>query len=113
MKEKFWRIKKDAEIPFHNNVDYCIGTGRMGLALQKEYQDQLELVQKEIGFSHIRGHGLFSDDMAIYQEYSLTYPASRRQGRLSGPSVSISVVSFSPSPRGQENPAAATSATVD
>ena len=70
MKEKFWRIKKDAEIPFHNNVDYCIGTGRMGLALQKEYQDQLELVQKEIGFSHIRGHGLFSDDMAIYQEYT-------------------------------------------
>ena len=50
MKEKFWRIKKDAEIPFHNNVDYCIGTGRMGLALQKEYQDQLELVQKKAVF---------------------------------------------------------------
>lgn len=54
---------------FHNNVDYCIGTGRMGLALSKEYQDQLELVQEEIGFRHIRGHGLFCDDMAIYQEY--------------------------------------------
>ena len=80
MKEKFWRIKKDAEIPFHNNVDYCIGTGRMGLALQKEYQDQLALVQKEIGFSHIRGHGLFCDDIGIYQEtpegeseYNFTY----------------------------------------
>lgn len=67
---KCFRIEKDAQIPFKNNVDYCIGTGRMGLALQKEYQEQLALVQEEIGFSHIRGHGLFSDDMAIYQEYT-------------------------------------------
>ena len=56
------------EYEFNNYVDSCIGTGRMGLALQKEYLDQLELVQKYIGFKHIRGHGLFSDDMAIYQE---------------------------------------------
>ncbi len=56
-------------IPFHNNVDYCVGTGRMGLALTQEYMDQLKLVQEEIGFKHIRGHGLFCDDMAIYQEY--------------------------------------------
>ncbi|MDR0948989.1 MAG: xylan 1,4-beta-xylosidase [Lachnospiraceae bacterium] len=62
-------IAKDAQIPFHNQVDYCVGTGRMGLALQKEYQEQLALVQKEIGFSYIRGHGLFNEDMAIYQEY--------------------------------------------
>lgn len=55
-------------VKFHNNVDFCVGTGRMGLALQKEYYDQLKLVQEEIGFSHIRGHGLFSDDMAIYRE---------------------------------------------
>ncbi len=55
-------------VPFHNQVDFCIGTGRMGLALQKEYQAQLKLVQDAIGFSHIRGHGLFTDDMAIYQE---------------------------------------------
>lgn len=58
------------EVPFHNCVDFCIGTGRMGLALQEEYQKQLALVQAEIGFSHIRGHGLFSDDMAVYQEYT-------------------------------------------
>lgn len=54
---------------FNNKVDYCVGTGRMGLALQKEYYDQLKLVQEEIGFKHIRGHGLFTDDMAIYHEY--------------------------------------------
>lgn len=62
-------IREDAEAFFHNNVDYCIGTGRMGLALTQEYQEQLRLVQEEIGFLHIRGHGLFCDDMAIYQEY--------------------------------------------
>lgn len=54
---------------FHNHVDFCIGTGRMGLALQKEYMDQLKYVQDKIGFTHIRGHGLFADDMAIYHEY--------------------------------------------
>ncbi len=56
-------------VPFHNAVDSCIGTGRMGLALQKEYYEQLKMVQEYIGFEHIRGHGLFCDDMAIYQEY--------------------------------------------
>lgn len=70
MKEtRSYVIEAGAAVPFHNQVDYCVGTGRMGLALQKEYQDQLALVQAEIGFKHIRGHGLFSDDMGIYQEY--------------------------------------------
>lgn len=70
MKEvKNFDIDPEKKVKFNNRVDYCVGTGRMGLALQKEYQDQLKLVQEEIGFRHIRGHGLFSDDMAIYQEY--------------------------------------------
>ncbi len=43
-------INKGQEAVFHNQVDYCIGTGRMGLALQKEYQEQLKLVQ-ESGFN--------------------------------------------------------------
>ena len=61
-------IHPENRVKFHNGVDYCIGTGRMGLALQKEYQEQLKLVQEAIEFKHIRGHGLFCDDMAIYQE---------------------------------------------
>ncbi len=69
MNQKSYVIEKDAAVFFNNQVDYCVGTGRMGLALQKEYQEQLALVQEEIGFSHIRGHGLFSDDMGIYREY--------------------------------------------
>ncbi|WOC31618.1 MULTISPECIES: GH39 family glycosyl hydrolase [Caproicibacterium] len=66
---KSYRILPADTVPFHNGADECVGTGRMGLALQKEYQDQLALVQREIGFKHIRGHGLFCEDMAIYQEY--------------------------------------------
>lgn len=62
-------ITKNSKAFFHNNVDYCVGTGRMGLALTEEYQEELRLVQKEIGFKHIRGHGLFCDDMAIFQTY--------------------------------------------
>ena len=54
---------------FNNKVDFCVGTGRAGLALQKEYFEQLKYVQDIIGFKHIRGHGLFTDDMAIYHEY--------------------------------------------
>ena len=62
-------INENNTVPFFNNVDYCVGTGRLGLALTKEYLDELEFVQKRIGFKFIRGHGLFSDDVAIYQEY--------------------------------------------
>ena len=68
-------MKKDIVISgnerpvFNNNVNFCVGTGRMGLALQKEYMDQLKLVQEHIGFKHIRGHGLFTDDMAIFHKY--------------------------------------------
>lgn len=62
-------ISTNDDFFLNNKVDFCVGTGRMGLALQKEYTDQLRFVQEHIGFSHIRGHGLFSDDMAIYHEY--------------------------------------------
>ena len=62
-------IDINTRILFNNNVDYCVGTGRLGLALTHEYLEQLKLVQQEIGFKYIRGHGLFSDDVAIYQEY--------------------------------------------
>ena len=62
-------IDPDNRVKFNNNVDYCVGTGRLGLALSEEYLKELEYVQEMIGFSYIRGHGLFSDDVAIYHEY--------------------------------------------
>jgi xylan 1,4-beta-xylosidase len=62
-------ISGDQRVPFNNQADFCVGTGRMYLALHKEYLDQLKMVQDAIGFTHIRGHGLFHDDMAICQSY--------------------------------------------
>ncbi len=55
--------------PFRNLAGYCVGTGRLDLALHKEYQEELSAVQKLCGFRHIRGHGLFSDQMGIWQEW--------------------------------------------
>lgn len=63
-------ITKDSKAHFNNQTCYCVGTGRMGLALQEEYQSQLVFAQNAIRFSHIRGHGLFCDDMAIYDPYT-------------------------------------------
>jgi xylan 1,4-beta-xylosidase len=57
--------------PFKNNATYCVGTGRMGLALQKEYTDHLKIVQEAIHFRYIRGHGLFCDDVGIYRELEM------------------------------------------
>ncbi|MFJ4620149.1 xylan 1,4-beta-xylosidase [Streptomyces sp. NPDC088812] len=47
----------------------CVGTGRTDLALRRDHQDSLALLQREIGFRHIRGHGLFSDGMGVYRPY--------------------------------------------
>ena len=63
------KINAKNRVDFNNNVDFCVGTGRLGLALTEEYLDQLKFVQDEIGFKFIRGHGLFSDDLSIYHEY--------------------------------------------
>ena len=70
MKKISITLGENSRAEFHNNAAYCVGTGRMGLALHKEYLDQLEMAQNLAGFSHIRGHGLFCDDMAIYQPYT-------------------------------------------
>ncbi|SDT26401.1 GH39 family glycosyl hydrolase [Actinoplanes derwentensis] len=53
----------------------CVGTGRMELALRRDYQESLALVQREIGFRHIRGHGIFADGMGIHRppRTSFTY----------------------------------------
>ncbi|MEU6143860.1 xylan 1,4-beta-xylosidase [Streptomyces sp. NPDC047081] len=48
---------------------HCVGTGRVELALRRDYQDSLALLQREIGFRYIRGHGLLCDGMGVYRPY--------------------------------------------
>jgi len=69
MREKRIEIHPGARAEFRNLTNYCVGTGRLDLALHKEYQDQLRFVQEKCHFRYIRGHGLFSDQMGIYQEW--------------------------------------------
>ncbi|MBE5776644.1 MAG: xylan 1,4-beta-xylosidase [Clostridiales bacterium] len=69
MKTHTVRIDENSRAALTNNAMYCVGTGRMGLALQEEYQDQLRLCRSLAPFTFIRGHGLFCDDMAIYRPW--------------------------------------------
>lgn len=64
-------VKPGVQADFKRNWKLCVGTGRMALALQKEYLDHLSIVQKAIGFDYIRGHGLFHDDVGIYREVEI------------------------------------------
>jgi len=70
MKTNTYHINLEDTVPFKNNAAFCVGTGRINLALRHEYHRQLKKVQKDIGFSYIRGHGLFCDDMAVYHTYN-------------------------------------------
>ena len=46
----------------------CIGAGRANEGLRADWQQQLALVQKQLGFKYIRMHGLLHDDMGVYKE---------------------------------------------
>lgn len=59
------QISTHNTVPFRNRAFFCIGSGRMGLALTREYQEELTYVQRRLRFSHIRAHGLFFDDLAV------------------------------------------------
>src|ERR1019366_1122527 len=54
--------------PFSTVWKECIGAGRANEGLRADWQEQLALVQKEIGFRYIRMHGLLHDDMGVYKE---------------------------------------------
>ncbi|KIP21918.1 Beta-xylosidase [Anoxybacillus ayderensis] len=68
---KIVNVPSNGRAQFKKNWKFCVGTGRLGLALQKEYLDHLKLVQEKIGFRYIRGHGLLSDDVGIYREVEI------------------------------------------
>lgn len=56
----------------------CVGTGRLNLALRADYQRSLARVQREIGFTHLRGHGLLSDDMGVLRTDEVAGRTHRR-----------------------------------
>jgi xylan 1,4-beta-xylosidase len=54
--------------PFCKTFKQCIGAGRANEGLRADWQEQLALIQNEIGFKYIRMHGLLHDDMGVYKE---------------------------------------------
>lgn len=84
-----YKVTGNEDVLFNNNTCYCVGTGRMGLALQKAYIEQLKLVQEKIGFEHIRGHGLFNHDMSIYHVYDPEHKGNPFQIDLDSPTLKV------------------------
>jgi xylan 1,4-beta-xylosidase len=52
----------------------CVGAGRANEGLRADWQRQLTRVHKKCGFTYIRMHGLFCDDMGVYREDKLGRP---------------------------------------
>ena len=46
----------------------CVGAGRVGEGLRADWQAQLKVCRDEIGFQHLRCHGLLHDELGIYRE---------------------------------------------
>ena len=46
----------------------CVGAGRANEGLRAAFQKQLTQLQEEIGFSYLRCHGLFHDDMFVVHQ---------------------------------------------
>lgn len=54
---------------FQKTFKRCIGTGRFDLGLREDYMNNLRIVQKEIGFEMIRGHGILDDHVGVYRKH--------------------------------------------
>jgi xylan 1,4-beta-xylosidase len=55
--------------------EHTVGSGHATLALRSDWQAQLKQVHEELGFKHVRFHGLFCDDMGtlVCQKEKLIY----------------------------------------
>ena len=54
--------------PHNTSPLMVVGAGRANEGLRADWQQQLAMVQEEIGFRYIRMHGLLHDDMGVYTE---------------------------------------------
>jgi xylan 1,4-beta-xylosidase len=49
--------------PFPHFWEHTVGSGHATLALRADWQKQLLRCHKELGFKHVRFHGILSDDV--------------------------------------------------
>src|SRR5581483_8322436 len=53
--------------PFPHFWEQMFGSGRATLALRDDYRRDLRQVQQITGFRYVRFHGIFDDDVGVYQ----------------------------------------------
>ena len=64
------QIKVDARAkstPFPHYWEQMFGSGRAVLALRDNYRQDLSAVHEATGFSYVRFHGIFNDDVGLFQ----------------------------------------------
>ena len=54
--------------PLNTAFKVFVGAGRANEGLRADWQRQLRYVHRQCGFTYIRMHGLFTDDMGVYRE---------------------------------------------
>ncbi len=61
--------------PLPHVWEHTIGSGHATLALRADYQQQLARCRRELGFEHVRFHGILSDDMGtlVDEQNALIY----------------------------------------
>ncbi len=61
--------------PFLHAWEHTVGSGHATLALRADWQRQLTRCRRELGFRHVRFHGLLSDDVGtlVREEDALVY----------------------------------------
>ncbi|MGH8191750.1 MAG: GH39 family glycosyl hydrolase [Rhodanobacteraceae bacterium] len=48
--------------------EHCVGSGRAALALRADWQAQLKQCREDLGFRHVRFHGLLDDDVGVLDD---------------------------------------------
>jgi xylan 1,4-beta-xylosidase len=60
-------VKEAPGKPLAHTWNRCVGAGRANEGLRADWQAQFQDVVKHLGFSQVRFHGLFHDDMFVYR----------------------------------------------
>ncbi|MBA3833293.1 MAG: beta-xylosidase [Chthoniobacterales bacterium] len=55
-----------SEKAFPHYWEHTVGSGHATLALRADWQEQLRRCRKELGFRHVRFHGILDDDMGTF-----------------------------------------------
>src|SRR5438045_2750265 len=64
---------QDNFVPFPHFWEHTVGSCHATLALRADWQKQLSRCREELGFKHVRFHGLLSDDMGTLVDENDTY----------------------------------------